>query len=115
MVMKTYEKGKDSLSPVIDDIIQRLVQAYEPERIYLFGSVARGDMHPDSDYDFMLIVGDNAPSARRRSRLAYQVLRGTGMAIDVLVWTKSEFEARLHLKASFPSTVVSEGKLIYAS
>jgi predicted nucleotidyltransferase len=113
--METFEETKDSLSPVITDIKQRLVHAYEPERIYLFGSAARGDVHPDSDYDFMLIVGDNAPPERRRSRLAYQVLRGTGIAVDVLVWTKREFEARLHLKASFPSTVVREGKLIYAS
>ncbi len=49
------------------------------------------------------------------NRLAYQVLRGTGVAVDVLVWTKGTFEERLHLKASFPSTVVREGKLIYAS
>ena len=113
--METFKDSEKSLLPVVADIVQRLVHAYDPERIYLFGSASRGDMHPDSDYDLMLIVGDDAPPEKRRSRLAYQVLRGTGIAVDVLVWTKGAFEARLHLKASFPSTVVREGRLIYAS
>ena len=113
--METFKDSEKSLPPVVADIVQRLVHAYDPERIYLFGSASRGDMHPDSDYDLMLIVGDDAPPERRKSRLAYRVLRGTGIAVDVLVWTKGAFEARLHLKASFPSTVVREGRLIYAS
>jgi uncharacterized protein len=33
------------------EIVRRLVDAYQPERIYLFGSVARGRAGPDSDYD----------------------------------------------------------------
>jgi hypothetical protein len=63
----------------------------------------------------MLIVPDEAAPERQRSRLAYQVLRGTGATVDVLVWTKRAFEERLHLKASLPSIVLREGRLIYAS
>ncbi len=35
---------------------EALVEAFDPERIYLFGSYARGDAGPDSDYDLMIIV-----------------------------------------------------------
>ncbi len=80
--------------PVLTEILRRLVKAYEPERIYLFGSKARGEAGPDSDYDLLLIVPDDAPPERRGSRLAYQVLRGTGAAADVLVWLKSKFDRR---------------------
>jgi hypothetical protein len=38
-----------------------------------------------------------------------------GIAKDVLVWTGNEFDKRLHLKASLPSTVVEEGMLLYAA
>jgi len=38
------------------DVVRRLVEAYQPERIYLFGSIARGDGAPDSDYDLLIIV-----------------------------------------------------------
>ena len=64
--------------PVLAEIVRRLIEAYQPERIYLFGSLARGEGGPDSDYDLMVVVPDDAPAQRHRSRLAYQVLRGTG-------------------------------------
>jgi len=65
------------------EVVRRLVEAYVPERVYLFGSKARGDAGPDSDYDLMVIVPDDAPAERRRSRLAYEVLWGTGAAVPV--------------------------------
>jgi predicted nucleotidyltransferase len=97
------------------EIVRRLAKAYQPERIYLFGSKARGDAGPDSDYDLMIIVPDDASAERRRSRLAYEVLRGTGTAADVLVWLRSHFERRLHVVASLPATVSREGRLVYGS
>ena len=95
--------------------VVRLVAAYEPLRIYLFGSVARGEARPDCDYDLMLIVSDDAPPERRRSRLAYEALRGTGIAADVLVSTLSRFEQRAREVASLPATVLREGKLLHAA
>jgi predicted nucleotidyltransferase len=102
-------------TPILREVVQRLVSAYAPERIYLFGSTGRGEMQPDSDLDLMVVVPDNASADRRRGRLAYQVLRGTGTSVDVLVWTKRSFDERLHLKASLPATVIREGKLLYAA
>ena len=82
------------------DVVRRLVEAYSPEQIYVFGSMARGDTGPNSDFDLMVIVSDNAPPERQRSRLAYQALRGTGTAADVVVWPKSSFERRTRVPAS---------------
>ena len=96
-------------------VVERLAAAYQPERIYLFGSVARGDENADSDYDLLIIVPDDAPPERRRSGLAYQVLRGTGTAVDALVCTHGWFFARAHLRASLPGTVLREGKLLHAA
>jgi hypothetical protein len=63
----------------------------------------------------MVIVSDDAPPERRRSRLAYDALRGTATAADVLVWTKRSFNERTHLKASLPAVILREGKLLYAT
>ena len=100
--------------PVLEEIVRRLVNAYDPERVYVFGSTARGDTGPHSDYDILVVVADETPPARRRSRLAYEALRGTGAAADVLVCTKSYFDRRRHLKASLPGSVLREGKLVHA-
>ncbi len=101
--------------PVLAEAVRRLVEAYQPDRIYLFGSVARGDAGPDSDYDLLVVVPDDAPLERRRSRLAYEALRGTGTAADVLVCTRSYLEDRRALKASLPGTVLREGRLLHAA
>ena len=101
--------------PVLAEAVRRLVAAYQPERIYLFGSVARGDAGADSDYDLLVVVPDNASPERRRSRLAYEALRGTGTAADVIVCTSPYFEDRRLLKASLPGTVLREGRLLHGA
>jgi len=101
--------------PALGRIIRVLVAAYEPEQIFLFGSRARGDAGPDSDYDLLLVVPDHAPPERKRSTLAYRVLWGTGTAADVLVWTRSAFDSRVHLASSLPASVMREGKLLHAA
>lgn len=98
---------------VLPAIIARLVDAYEPERIYLFGSTARGDGGPDSDYDILVIVADDAPPAKRRSRLAYEALWPVGRAGDILVMIRSHFENRARVHASLPAIIKDEGKLLY--
>ncbi len=39
----------------LDDIIRRVVEVAQPERIILFGSAARGDMTRNSDVDLLII------------------------------------------------------------
>ena len=53
--------GSEIQDPRLDEVLRRLVDAYCPETIYLFGSYARGDVGPDSDYDIMVVVSDDAP------------------------------------------------------
>ena len=97
---------------VVSEIVRRLVDFYHPERIYLFGTAARGDAGPHSDYDFMVVVTGEIP---KKARDVYRALRGIRGAVDVIVWRKEEFDKRLHLKASFPSTIVREGILLYGA
>lgn len=94
---------------------QRLVETFQPEYIYLFGSTARGDTGPDSDYDFMVVVANSQESSYQRSVTALRALSTFRCAKDVLVWTREEFEGDLHLLASLPATVVREGVLLYGA
>jgi uncharacterized protein len=111
----TIFKTPTASDPGLAAAVRRLVDAYSPECIYLFGSVARGDAGPDSDYDLLVIVPDDSAPERRRSRLAYEVLRGTGTAADVLVCTRTYFEQRRLLKASLPGTVLREGRALHGA
>lgn len=101
--------------PVLAEVVSRLVSAFHPERIYLFGSKARGDADRDSDYDLMLILPSLNERRYRLSQQAYRVLRGVRTGVDVLVWSKEDFDSRLHLAASLPATIAREGTLLYAA
>jgi predicted nucleotidyltransferase len=99
--------------PTLAEITRRLVETYQPERIYLFGSRARGTAGADSDYDLLVVVPDDVPPALRRSTRAYEALWGLSTSGDILVWTHTAFSERLHLRASLPSTVEREGRVLY--
>jgi uncharacterized protein len=100
---------------VVGKIVQRLVSALSPERIYLFGSQARGDAGPDSDYDFLVVVRTSTLPRYRRDQAAFDALLGVGVAKDVLVLTHDEFERQRTVICSLPATVEREGLLLYAA
>ena len=101
--------------PILREIVSRLVAALNPVRIYLFGSQARGEAGPNSDYDILLVVERLDEPAYRLAQRGYRALRGVPAAVDVVVWDRRTFDARLHLKASFPATVVREGRSLDAA
>jgi predicted nucleotidyltransferase len=100
---------------LLQEIVRRLVETFRPERIYLFGSRARGDWHLNSDYDLMVVVPESDQPAHRRAQLAYQALYGVGIPKDVVVWTRQEFDHYLPVAASLAATVAREGRLLYAA
>lgn len=103
------------VDPLLREIVKRLVRAYSPERVYLFGSAARGDCGPDSDFDILVVVDDDAPKERRRSRAAYQALWGLERSGDIVVLTRSAFVRRAGIATSLPGIALREGRLLYAA
>lgn len=101
--------------PKLEEMVRRLVGALGPERIYLFGSRARGEAGADSDYDVLVVVARSDLPGHRRDQQAYRALKGIGVAKDVIVWTREEFESRAGVVCSLPATVLREGRLLYAA
>ncbi len=101
--------------PVVGEIVRRLVEAYRPERVYLFGSAARGEVGPNSDYDVLLVVPDDASAPRLRARRAYEVLWGIGVAVDVVDCFLFNVEATTEIPTSLPASVLREGILLHAA
>ena len=104
-----------SADPMLAEIVHRLVEAFDPEQIYLFGSHARGDAGPDSDYDVMVIVPQATEPGYRLVQEAHSLLWGLGVAADILVWTREQFDSRRHVVASLPAAIVRQGQLLYAA
>ena len=97
----------------IAEITRRLIAFYDPARVYLFGSEARGDAGPDSDLDFCVVLPDDAPRSLYGPGFR-SALWEVGTATDIVRFPLSDFEARAaHVASSLPATVVREGKLLY--
>ena len=97
----------------IAEITRRLVDYCHPERIYLFGSAARGDGGPDSDLDFCVVLPDDASPTLYLPGV-HRTLWDVGAAADVVRWPASDFDRRAaHVKSSLPATIVREGKVLY--
>ncbi len=66
------EVGEEVDHLALAEIVRRLVDTYRPIAIYLFGSRARGDNRPSSDYDLLLVLpnvhpGNFTAASRRMS------------------------------------------------
>jgi len=98
--------------PVLQLMVQRLVDAVHPDRIILFGSRARGDARPDSDYDLLVI----APSALSRGDRAVPVLRalrGIPAPVDVVWRTQAEIDEWLGARSFYTTRAMREGRVVY--
>lgn len=96
---------------VLDEIVRRIVDVAQPEKIVLFGSAARGEMGPHSDVD-LLIVKDGARSLDVMKAI-YRNLIGVGVAVDALVATSKHVERYRDSHALVFKPALSEGRIIY--
>jgi uncharacterized protein len=101
--------------PLLDEIVRRLVQTLRPERIYLFGSRARGEASEESDFDLLVVVSTSELPGHVRDSAALRALKGLNASVDVLVLTREEFERKVKVVCSLPATVLREGKLLHAA
>ena len=96
---------------VLNEIVRRIVDVAQPERIILFGSAARGEMGPHSDVD-LLVVKDGERSLDVMKAI-YRNLGGVGVAVDALVATSDHVERYRDSHALVFKSALREGRVIY--
>jgi predicted nucleotidyltransferase len=103
---------KDARTDVIEDIVRRVVETVQPQRVVLFGSRARGDSRPDSDFDLLVIKESDEPRYRRSIPL-YVALADLPAEVEVIVYTPEEVAEWSAVPQAFVSTAVREGITLY--
>ena len=95
----------------LDDVLQRVVEVAQPERIILFGSAARDRMDRNSDLD-LLIIKDGADPLRLMARI-YRRLHGVGVAVDAIVATPQDVERFKDSHALVFKPALRDGVVVY--
>ena len=103
---------KDEIQSAIDDMVRRIVKQFNPARIILFGSHARGTAGPDSDVDLLVVM----PVKGSRRKLATEIdllLTDRQLPLDVIVVTPEEYEQDRRQIGSIIWPAAREGRVLY--
>lgn len=103
------------LVPAIDalpEAIARLVSAFDPIRIVMFGSNARGDARADSDLDLLVVLG-SMENKREVAVSMIRALRGIPAVIEAIPTDLAEIERRGNMPGDVLRAALREGKVVY--
>lgn len=98
---------------LLKEVTKRLAAEFQPEQVWLFGSHAWGQPDEGSDLDLLVVVRESQEPPVRRAQRAHRCLKGLGIAKDILVKTRLEFERFRKVPSSLEAEVVQRGRLIY--
>ncbi len=97
---------------LMEAIVHRIVETVHPQKIILFGSQARGEARPDSDFDLLVIKESDEPRYQRSIPL-YPALADLPVEVDVLVYTPREVWEWSAVPQAFVTTAMREGQVLY--
>lgn len=97
---------------ILHAMVERIAAIARPTRVILFGSRARGESRPDSDFDLLVIAESDEPRYRRSAPL-YAALAAVPVEADVVVYTPAEVEEWSAVPQAFVTTAIREGHVLY--
>ena len=98
----------------INEITNRIVGNFRPQKIILFGSYANGTPTEESDLDLLIIKDSDLPS-RVQNRKVRKILSDLRVPVDVIVKTAQEFETYKDIIGTVVYPASKFGRVIYES
>ena len=98
----------------INEITERIVRSFKPQKIILFGSYANGKPTEESDLDLLIIKDSDFPS-RLQNRKVRKILSGLKIPVDAIVKTPEEFQTYIDIIGTIIYHANKFGKVIYES
>lgn len=97
----------------IRQMVKRIVTQFQPDKIILFGSHARGQAGLDSDVDLLIVMPVSGSKREKAIEIAVS-LHDIPVAKDVIVVTPDDFEWRSKIVGTIERPAARQGKLLYA-
>jgi len=108
--------GAQQARDVIQQIVEKLVSGYAPQKVILFGSYAHGDPTPGSDID-LLIIKETPERFIDRWVTVRRILSDPKrmVPLETLVLTPQEVSRRLAIGDQFLAEIMEKGEVLYAA
>jgi predicted nucleotidyltransferase len=97
----------------IERVVGRIVALCNPDKVYLFGSHAKGNATDKSDLDLLVVAPNELPRPMRGANVR-AALSSMSFSTDVLFPTPAELEEELAEPYSLYSTILPTARLLYA-
>jgi predicted nucleotidyltransferase len=95
----------------LKEVIRRIVRVAQPDQVILFGSAARGQLHPNSDFD-LLVIKSNVSDTYELTRYLHAHLFDIRMPIDLIVATPEEIQASRY---KMLGQIYAQGRRVYSN
>ena len=102
---------RERLEQAARQAVDQLVSGFKPLRVILFGSLARGDVHEDSDVDLLVVKETDLPFFRRIDEAMAFI--HVDVPVQILVYTPAELDRLVQEGRDFIATVLEEGEVVY--
>ena len=116
--VKTRNNAEASASPVtprlLREVAQKVIQAFRPKNIILFGSYAYSKPTSDSDLD-LLIGMESRDRPAERIRKVSDLFDPRPLPMDFIVLTPGEVRHRLSGFDPFLEEVLEKGQMLYGA
>ncbi|MEW6718177.1 MAG: nucleotidyltransferase domain-containing protein [Chloroflexota bacterium] len=109
--IKAHLASRDTINDKLASVILRVIKVAQPERIILFGSAARGELGPNSDFD--LLVVKSGVHRRHLAQKIYQNMIGIAYPVDIIVVTPEDIERYRHAAGLVLEPALREGIVVY--
>jgi uncharacterized protein len=96
----------------IDEAVRRLVSVAHPRKVILFGSAARGELHRDSDADFLVVL-DHSEHPRRESVRIRRALGAINMPVDIVVVAADRLQELADQSGLIYAEALRSGQVVY--
>lgn len=100
------------LPPLVHRTLQRLIRAFTPERVILFGSYAKGNLNESSDID-LLIIGNFDGNLSFHQRRARQLAADCFPSVDIVLATPEDIAEAPTAKSPFLQSILGKGVTVY--
>lgn len=97
----------------IQVFVDEIVQGYNPEKIYLFGSYADNTADSDSDIDLFIIKNTKAKQNERNIQVREAIKTYPYVGMDIIVYTPQELQSAMQNVVNIGKEAIKTGKLLY--